>query len=139
MHGRVTDEGVCVLVIEKSCVVFGTQGKGRQANTTVIEKEFCEGPGRDGRQKLATLDPRYGLQATSLGSYSPRGPQGGDGLWALMGFGRCWQWVAGLSVMIWAPLTGMYDPPLPTCVYLVSCMSSPPAFDCGPNTSASQM
>ena len=43
MHGRVTDEGVCVLVIEKSCVVFGTRGKGRQANTTVIEKEFCEG------------------------------------------------------------------------------------------------
>ena len=43
MRDRVTDEGVCVLVIEKSCVGFGTRLKGKQANTTVIEKEFCEG------------------------------------------------------------------------------------------------
>lgn len=50
-----------------------------------------------------TLDPDYSLQATSLGSYSPWGPQvvthlglRGD----LEGAGR----VAGLSVMIWAPL-----------------------------------
>lgn len=43
MHDSVMDEGVCDLVIEKSFVVFGKGVKGKQANTTVIEKEFCEG------------------------------------------------------------------------------------------------
>lgn len=34
---------VCALVIEKSFVVFGKGVKGKPANKTVIEKEFCEG------------------------------------------------------------------------------------------------
>ena len=76
MHGRVTDEGVCVLVIEKSCVVFGTQGKGRQANTTVIEKEFCEGAWARWPTEAGHTGPQIRSSSHQPGLVLTSGPSG---------------------------------------------------------------
>lgn len=76
MHGSVRDEGVCALVIEKSFVVFGKGVKGKQANTTVIEKEFCEGAWARSLSEAAHSGPLCCLQAPRLPPILIPGPAG---------------------------------------------------------------